>query len=102
MTCPHPCHLHTRAINSTSNKRYIQLQETNRKGIHVNIAKGSLISRPLSDFSHSHIEKFSPQLRDKNWEWPGNEAKPKVKLPIFFPLPTSTPVPDSIESTHYK
>ena len=39
---------------------------------------GSLVSRPLPDFISQLWGKkkneFSPQLRDKIWEWPGNEA----------------------------
>jgi len=31
----------------------------------------SLIPRPLPDF-------ISPQQRDKNWEWPGDEARGMV------------------------
>ena len=40
------------------------------------LVAASLISRPLPDFiSQLRRNDCSPQLRDKIWEWPGNEAR---------------------------
>ena len=41
-----------------------------------------LIPRPLPDFI-SQLCRFSPLLRDKIWEWPGNEAREERTLKVI-------------------
>ena len=54
-------------------------------------AKGSLVPRPLPDFISQPWRKvdFSPQLRDKIWEWPGDEAMQRVHVCISAPAKVS-------------
>ena len=59
-------------------KEYMPITVTylqNTGCMHKQLVKSSLVPRPLPDFIlHAAVEK-TPQLQDKIWEWPGDEAK---------------------------
>ena len=58
--------------------------------IHTIVYPASLVPRPLRDFISQPWRKidFSPWLRDKIWEWPGDEASIQLRLCVI-----TNPVP---------
>ena len=56
--------------------------------------KASLVPRPLPDFILQPWKpNFSPRLRDKIWEWPGDEVMTKL-LPAYRDLAPFHPLPE--------
>ena len=76
MLSGHPVHVRESKIDQRSWIPYHQPAHIVQPHTSMTIVKHSLIPRP-PDFILQLWRKlgFSPQLRDKIWEWPGNKAK---------------------------